>query len=112
VTIHHASAGNLVPYRQLLTTSTANIVSAANGTRTIAKVRFTNITSGAVTVDLEVFNGTTQQPLYENYSVAANSFHEFYDEILPNQSLLRASASANNAIWIHVLASLPNKPTG
>jgi ABC-type transport system involved in Fe-S cluster assembly fused permease/ATPase subunit len=112
MTIFQSSAGNLVPYRQKLTTSMEDVVSAINGTRTIAKVRFTNITAGAVTVDLEVYNGATQQPLYENYSIAANSYHEFYDDILPNQSKLRASASANDSIWIHVLASLPNKPTG
>lgn len=111
MTIFQSSAGNLVPYRQLLTGSLANVVSAANGTRTIAKVRFTNITAGAITVDLEVYNGTTQQPLYTAYSVAANSYHEFYDDILPTGSLLRARASAINSIWIHVLAALPNKPT-
>ena len=112
MTIFQSSAGNLVPYRQLLTTSMADVVSAANGTRTIAKVRFTNITAGAVTVDLEVYNGTTQQPLYTGYSIPANSYHEFYDELLPNQSKLRAKAGAGTSIWIHVLASLPNKPTG
>lgn len=114
MTIFQSSAGNLVPYRQKLTDNATpqDVVSAANGTRTIAKVRFTNITSGAITVDLEVYDGTTRQPLYTAKSVPANDAIEFYDELLPNQSKLRARASANDSIWIHVLASLPNKPTG
>lgn len=99
-------ASQFAPARQLLTTALADVVSTvAKGTSIIGKIRLVNITSGAVTVDLEVYDGTTQQPLATGKSVPANDAIEIYDEIVPQNSRLRAKAGSNSAIWIHVLAS-------
>jgi hypothetical protein len=116
MTIFQSSAGNLVPYRVLLTTNNQNIVSAAQGTRSIAKIWVDNVNASARTFDLEIYDGTTQQYLCQAHSLAGKggdaSYFELRDEILPTGSILRALASADTSVWIHVLASLPNKPTG
>lgn len=116
MTIFQSSAGNLVPYRVLLTTANQNIVSAAQGTRSIAKIWLDNVNAASRTFNLEVYDGTTQQYLAFEHTLAAKggdaSYFELRDEILPTGSILRALASANTSVWIHVLASLPNKPTG
>jgi len=105
-----APAGNLEPTRVLLTTSNANLLTAEDGRIAISKIRLVNVTNGAVTVDLEVYDGTTSYMLLNDYSIAANSYHEWYDDILPRGHILKGLASSNNAIWAHILASLPTKP--
>lgn len=105
MTIYAARADPLVPTRLLLQNASAQtIVSAAGkGTLVLAKIRLVNITSGAVTASLDIYDGTTAQPLFTAKSVPANDAIEFYDEVLPAQSLLRGSAAANTSIWVHVL---------
>lgn len=110
MTTMQAPAGNLEPTRVLLTTSNANLLTAEDGRVAISKIRLVNITAGAVTVDLEVYDGTTSMMLLDNYSIAANTYHEFYDDILPRGHILKGLASSNTAIWCHILASLPTKP--
>lgn len=111
MTLWQQSIGNVDRTRTLLTNSNAEILSAANGTVSIAKIRLVNITSGAITVDVDVYDGTTHKYLLKGYSIAANSYHEFYDDSLAKGESLYAVASANTSIWMHVLSSLPNKPT-
>ena len=116
MTTFQSSAGNLVPYRVLLTTSNQNIVSAAQGTRSIAKIWLSNVNAASRTFDLEIYNGTTQQYIAFTHQLSGKggdaAYWEYRDDILPTGSYLRALASADNSVWIHVLAALPNKPTG
>lgn len=112
MTILQGNLGAPDPTRLLLTTSNQSIVDADVGKIAIGKIRLVNITAGAVTVDLEVYDGTTQMYLLKGYSIAANSVHEFYDEMLPQTHILRGLASSNTAIWCHVFASLPSRLSG
>lgn len=105
-----ADLGNVDRTRVLLTTSNAEILSAAGGTVAIAKIRLVNITSGAVTFDLDVYDGTTHKYLAKGHSLAANTELEIYDESLAQGESLYALAGANTSIWVHVLSSLSNKP--
>lgn len=111
MTLWQQSIGNVDRTRTLLTNANAEILSAANGTVSIAKIRLVNITAGAITVDVDVYDGTTHKPLYIGKSVAANDAIEIYDDSLAKGEALWAKASANTSIWMHVLSSLPNKPT-
>lgn len=104
------SLGNVDRTRTLLTTSNAEILSAASGSLAVAKIRLVNVTSGAVTVDVSVYDGTTHKYLTKGQSLGANAAVEIYDESLAKGESLYALASANDSIWMHVLSSLPNKP--
>jgi hypothetical protein len=112
MTLWQQSLGNVDRTRTLLTTSNAEILSAQSGTVAIGKIRLVNVTSGAVTFDLDVYDGTTHKYLAKGQSLAANSATEIYDESLAKGESLYALAGANSSIWIHVLSSLPNKPGG
>jgi hypothetical protein len=112
MTLWQQSLGNVDRTRTLLTTSNVEILSAATGTISIAKIRLVNITGGAVTFDLDVYDGTTHKYLAQGHSLAANSETEIYDESLAKGEALWAKAGAGTSIWIHVLSSLPNKPGG
>jgi hypothetical protein len=103
--------GNVDRTRTQLTTSNVEILSAAAGSIAIAKIRLVNTTSGAITVDLDVYDGTTHKYLFNDKTIPANDAIEIYDEHLAKGESLYALASANTSIWIHVLSSLPNKPT-
>jgi hypothetical protein len=110
MTLWTQSLGNVDRTRTLLTTSNTEILSAANGTIAIAKIRLVNVTSSAVTVDLDVYDGTTHKPLLTGKSISANDAIEIYDESMAKGESLYAKAGANTSVWIHVLSSLPNKP--
>lgn len=111
MTLWTAALGNTDRTRVLLTTSNAEILSAALGSIAVAKIRLVNITSGAVTYDLDVYDGTTHKYLAQGHSLSANTEIDIYDESLAKGEALWAKAGANTSIWIHVLSSLPNKPT-
>lgn len=111
MTLWHAVLGNIDRTRTLLTSSNAEVVSAAAGSVAIGKIRLVNITAGAVTVDLDIYDGTTHQYLLQGYSLGANAAIEIYDEALAKGDALWAKASAGASVWMHVISSLPNKPT-
>ena len=110
MTLWQQSLGNVDRTREKLTTSNEEILSAAEGSIAIAKIRLVNVTAGAITVDLDVYDGTTHKYLLDGKSIAANDAIEIYDEHLAKGESLYGLASANDSIWIHVLSSLPNKP--
>lgn len=110
MTLWSQDLGNVDRTRTLLTNTNVEILSAAGGSIAIAKIRLVNITAGAVTYDLDVYDGTTHKPLASGHSLAANQEVEIYDESLAKGEALWAKAGANTSIWIHVLSSLSNKP--
>lgn len=110
MTLWQQSIGNIDRTRTLLTGSNVEILSAEDGMVAIAKIRLVNTDSSARTVDLDVYDGTTHKYLLKGYSIAANSYHEFYDESLAKNESLYALASVTDVVWIHVLSSLSNKP--
>jgi hypothetical protein len=112
MTLWAQSPGNIDRTRTLLTGSNVEILSAATGTIAIIKIRLVNVTGGAITFDLDVYDGTTHKYLAKGKSVAANDYTEIYDESLAKGESLYALASAADSMWIHVLSSLPNKPGG
>lgn len=110
--------GSMSPTRVILTdTSNTIIYTAALGPASIGKIRVVNTTSGAVTIDLSVTDGTTVWFLAKGYSVAANGFYELVDEIIPRGSSLKAQAgSGSSSLHVHVShtdpgSRAPNAPS-
>lgn len=87
-------------------TSVTTIVSAQSYKQAIGKIRVVNETSGAVTANVDVYNGTTAYSLTGTVSIGANAAIEIYDEVLAVNELLRITASAGNSLVVHVIFAL------
>lgn len=87
-------------------TNVTTLVAAQSYKQAIGKIRLVNETSGAVTANVDVYNGTTAYSLTGTVSIAANSSLEIYDEILNVDELLRITAGAGASLVAHVIFSL------
>lgn len=87
-------------------TSATTIVTAQNYKQPIGKIRVVNETGGAVTANVDVYDGTTAYSLTGTVSIAANSSVEIYDEILGVNEILRVTAGAGASLVVHVIFSL------
>lgn len=107
MTIWQAPLNQPEPVRVIpANTSVTTLVAAARYKQVIGKIRVVNVTSGAVTANVDIFNGTTAYSLTGVKSIAANDFIEIYDEVLNVDELLRITASAGASLVAHVIFSL------
>ncbi|UXN74504.1 hypothetical protein N8D56_05020 [Devosia sp. A8/3-2] len=90
----------------LTTTATTELVPASKNQQPIGKIYLCNTTAAAVTIELEVFDGTTSFFIEKGRSIPANGSFELRDELLQANHSLRAKASAANAIHAHIIAAL------
>lgn len=88
------------------TTSATTIIPVTSYKQAIGKIRVVNETAGAVTADIEAFDGTTAYSLTGVVSIPANSSIEIYDEMLAVNELLRITAGAGNSLVVHAIFSL------
>lgn len=87
-------------------TSATTLVTAQSYKQAIGKIRVVNETGGAVTANVDVYNGTTAYSLTGTVSIPANSAIEIYDEVLGVDELLRITAGAGTSLVAHVIFSL------
>ena len=87
-------------------TSATTIIAAQKWTQAIGKIRVVNETSGAVTANVDVYDGTTAYSLTGTVSIAANSSLEIYDEILQVNESLRVTAGTGASLVVHAIYSL------
>lgn len=87
-------------------TSATTVISAQNYKQAIGKIRVVNETAGAVTANVDIYNGTTAYSLTGTVSIAANSAIEIYDEILAVNELLRVTAGAGASLVVHATFAL------
>ena len=87
-------------------TSATTIIPAANYKQAIGKIRLVNKTGGAVTANVEAYDGTTAYSLTGVVSIPANTSIEIYDEMLGVDELLRVTASAGASLVVHAIFSL------
>ena len=87
-------------------TSATTLVPAAAYKQAIGKIRVVNETAGAVTANLDIYNGTTAFSLTGTVSIPAASSIELYDEILNVNELLRITAGAGASLVAHVIFAL------
>lgn len=87
-------------------TSATTLVPAADYKQAIGKIRVVNETGGAVTADVDVYDGTTAYSLTGTVSIPAASSIELYDEILGVGELLRITAGAGASLVAHVIFAL------
>jgi hypothetical protein len=87
-------------------TTVLTVVSAQKYKQAIGKIRVVNETGGAVTANLDIYNGTTAYSLTGTVSIPATSAIEIYDEILNVDELLRVTAGTANALVVHAIFSL------
>lgn len=108
MTMWQAPLNQPEPVRVILTGTTATtIIPAQTRKQAIGKIRVTNQTAGAVTVNLEVYDGTTAWSLTGAQSIPANSSIEIYDEMLQVGHLLRATAgTGSSSLVVHAIYSL------
>ncbi len=108
MTLWQAPLSQPEPVRVILAdTSATTIIPAAAYKQAIGKIRVVNKTSGAVTVNLEVYDGTTAFSLTGVKSIAANDAVEIYDEILQSGDLLRATAgTGSSSLVVHAIFAL------
>ena len=99
MTLFQAPLSQPEPVRVILaTTSVTTIIPSSTTKQVIGKIRVTNKTAGAVTVNLEVYDGTDAFSLTGLQSIPANSSIEIYDEILQAGHLLRRIFAPSNSI--------------
>lgn len=87
-------------------TTVLTVISAQQYKQAIGKIRVVNETGGAVTVNLDIYNGTTAYSLTGTVSIPANSAIEIYDEVLNVNELLRVTAGTANALVVHATFAL------
>ena len=87
-------------------TSATTIIPAASYKQAIGKIRVVNETSGAVTANVDIYDGATAYSLTGTVSIAANSSLEIYDEILNVDELLRVTAGAGASLVVHATFAL------
>lgn len=116
MTIFQAPLGIVDSTRTILTGNTATTVLAADASNSqvVGKVSICNVHSAAVTVDLDVYNGTTARNLLKGYSLAQATLPiELYDIFLaPGESLRATSNNASGLLHVHVLSALPRRAGG
>lgn len=107
MTLFQAPLNQPEPIRVLLsTTATTEIIPSATTKQALGKVRVTNVTGTAATVNLDVFDGTTAFSLTGAQSIPANSSIEIYDELLQAGHSLRATAGTALALVVHAIYAL------
>jgi hypothetical protein len=87
-------------------TSATTLVPAAAYKQAIGKIRVVNETAGAVTANVDIYNGTTAYSLTGVVSIPAASSIELYDEILGVDELLRITAGTGASLVAHVIFAL------
>lgn len=107
MTLFQAPLNQPEPVRVKLTTTTVTtIIGAEDYKQAIGKIRVVNETGGAVTANVDVYNGTTAYSLTGTVSIPANSAVEIYDEILAVNELLRVTAGTANTLVVHAIFAL------
>lgn len=107
MTMWQAPLSQPEPVRVILSgTSATDIISSSENKQAIGKIRVVNKTGGAVTVDVDVFDGTTAFTLTGVTSIPANSAIEIYDELLQANETLRATAGTGAALVVHAIFAL------
>lgn len=107
MTIWQAPLNQPEPVRvKLANTSATTIVAAKSLKQAIGKIRVVNETSGAVTANVDIYNGTTAYSLTGTVSIAANASLEIYDEILQVNESLRVTAGTGASLVVHAIYSL------
>jgi hypothetical protein len=87
-------------------TNATTLVPAAAYKQAIGKIRVVNETAGAVTANVDIYNGTTAYSLTGTVSIPAASSIELYDEILGVDELLRITAGTGASLVAHVIFAL------
>lgn len=107
MTLFNAPLNQAEPVRVILAdTSVTEIIPSARTKQAIGKIRVVNKTGGAVTVDLDVYDGTTAFSLTGVQSIAANDALEIYDELLQVGHSLRATAgTGSSSLVVHAIYS-------
>lgn len=108
MTLFQAPLNQPEPVRVILAdTSATTIIPAQQYKQAVGKIRVVNKTGSAVTVNLEVYDGTTAFTLTGVQSIAANAFIEIYDELLQVGHLLRATAgTGSSSLVVHAIFAL------
>ena len=100
----------------ILTANTATEVLAADpaNSQLVGKLRICNVHSGAVLVNVEVYNGTTSYYLTKGYSLATASLPLEINDIFlaPKESLRVTSDQATGLLHVEVLSALPRRAGG
>ena len=91
---------------KLATTGATTIVPNAPIKQAIGKIRVVNETAGAVTANVEIFDGTNAYSLTGVRSITANDAIEIYDELLGVGESLRVTAGTGNALVVHAIFAL------
>lgn len=116
MTLFQAVLGIADSTRTILTANTATTVLAADASnaQVVGKISICNVHSAAVTVELDVYNGTTARTLIKAYSLAQATLPiELYDIFLaPGESLRVTSGNASGLLHVHVLSALPRRAGG
>jgi hypothetical protein len=107
MTIFQAPLAQPEPVRvKLSATTVTTIITAQQYKQAIGKIRVVNETGGAVTANVDIYNGTTAYSLTGTVSIPANSSIEIYDEVLNVNELLRVTAGTANTLVVHATFAL------
>lgn len=107
MTLWQAPLNQPEPVRVLLTATTATtIIAASRNKQAVGKIRVVNTTAGAVTANVDVFDGSSAFSLTGTVSIPANSAIEIYDELLQAGHILRVTAGTGSALVVHAIFAL------